>query len=237
MVDQNVTDMGKINPTAHLSYVYEGAGIGSDAGALDVLEEYTYERITSEHTCIEIGFGHGFLVEKLVEERCVKMMHAIDICEKCLLEERIQNLLPCANINVLIQDCSHVGYPLIQDSSVDFAFCTETIEHLSNPYFMVANVKRILKHGGWFVLAFPMPEDNLGYDGGEHAHVYPGFLLKESFDRFMLQLYFKQRHRHANGSSAWYIFQNYKGEGMCDTFKVISGSNTEEHFFGAMGNF
>ena len=82
-----------------------------------------------------------------------------------------------------------------------------------------------------------MPEDNLGYGGGEHAHIYPGFLRRDSFERFMKQLYFKQVARVENGSSAWYVFRNYKGDGVVDAFSIVSGNYTEEELFSCLDSF
>jgi SAM-dependent methyltransferase len=129
-------------------------------------------------------------------------------------------------------DVSHEPLPFVDDS-FNVVFCTETIEHVANPYFAVAEIKRVLEHDGLFVLAFPMPEDNLGYGGGQHGHVYPGFLLRESFERFMMQLYFRAPCRQANGSSAWYAYRNAKQGGkMVDIFSVIAGNYTEEELYG-----
>ena len=121
------------------------------------------------------------------------------------------------------------------DDVIDWAYCLETPEHLANPYFAFAEVKRVLKHGGKFVLAFPRPESNLGYGGGKHPQVYPGFLQKDSFERFMMQLYFKKIQRDVHGDSAWYLYENIKeGEDFFDTFFMIKGNYTEDKLYGCL---
>ena len=127
-------------------------------------------------------------------------------------------------------------------NTFDFAFCTESVEHFSNPYFAFANVKKALKHGGVFVVAFPMPEDNgwasgvpdHGFGSGEHAHVYPGLLLRDSFNLFMRQLYFQEIQGWDNGSTHWSIWANFKHETNVDVFAMGSGNYTEEQLFGRL---
>jgi len=107
---------------------------------------------------------------------------------------------------------------------------------------MIAELKAAMKHGAVFVLSFPMPEDNGPYSGredegygpGNHAHVYPGFLLRESFERFMMQMYFRLEFRMQNGSSAWYVFRNYAKDDMVDPFKMISGNYTPQALYGCL---
>jgi ubiquinone/menaquinone biosynthesis C-methylase UbiE len=160
----------------------------------------------------------------------------VDIAESCWEQSWVKDFLRQGHQHIVIQDCSHTALPF-DDDTYDFAFCTETIEHLSNPFFMVSEVKRVLKHNGIFVLAFPMPEDNLGYDGGEHAHIYPGFLLQEPFELFMKQLYFKIRHHRKNGSSAWYTFQSYKQRGVVSAFDMGHSNYTEAELFKCLEDF
>lgn len=229
----------QINDTAHNSYATQGLGIGAADEALGELEKYTDFRLCAGMAAVEIGCGEMKLVRKIAIERKAR----IDAYDLVVDSERLGALLAEARevgvrnmISVMPTDVCHDRF--ISDHDIyDAAFCTETIEHLSNPYFMVSNVKRGLKHGGYFVLSYPMPEDNLGYGGGKHAHVYPGFLLREPFEHFMRQMYFKQVHRHANGSSAWYVFKNYKGPGVTDVFSMTSANYDDERMFDCLRDF
>lgn len=224
----------QINDTALNSYACEGLGIGAAAEALDELEKYTGFRLREGHRVIEVGPGQMELVRRVPLLRAA-MIDAFDIVIDAVRIDALRTELSEMGrdpslFNIHLCDVSHDRF-VHEHDLYDAAFCTETIEHLSNPYHMVSNVKRGLKHGGYFVLAFPMPEDNLGYGGGKHAHVYPGFLLREPFEHFMRQMFFKQVHRHANGSSAWYIFKNYKGPGVVDVFSMTSQNYDDARIF------
>lgn len=224
----------RANSRAAANYSREGAGIGADAEALKVLEEYTSERVQENHTCLEIGFGQGKLVEQLACHRRAKVI-GFDIAMASLHADSAQRAIACG-AQLYVMDASHeeIGLP---DDYAHYAFCTETIEHLSNPFFMCAEVKRVLVHGGYFTLSFPMPEDNLGYGGGQHAHVYPGFLRQDSWESFCRQLYFKSVHFHSNGSSAWYVLKNYKGPGVKDVFSMTSANYDERELFQCLEGF
>lgn len=222
----------KINPTSRECYAAQGPGIGAGVSTLEHFEALSGRRMQPTDVCLDIGCGDGQTLKTFRQERSIRKTHAlgVDIALACK---------PVANdfgFYLKILDVSHQPLPH-SDDSIDLAFCTETIEHLSNPYHMVCEVKRVLKHEGLFTLAFPMPEDNLGYGGGQHAHVYPGFLMKDSFERFMMQMYFKQVAYRPNGSSAWYVFKNYKGPGIVDVFEVISGNYTEQQLYGCLTDF
>jgi len=228
----------RANITAEVNYQYEGPGIGADDGALNVLEMNTSERVDcseGNHICLEIGFGQGILLERLAVERggTNKSIYGADIASACFSQPRTLNLDEAGLARFYKMDVSHETLPMVDDC-VTHAFCTETIEHLSNPYHMFAEVKRVLRHGGYFVLSFPMPESNLGYGGGMHSHIYPGFLQRESWELFCKQMYFKIVHRHENGSSGWYILKNYKGPCVVDAFSMSSGNYDESKLFACL---
>lgn len=213
-------ELSRINTTSAYSYKHEGPGIGAADEAIEWARKHLGFSYGPSTGVVDIGSGKAMLLKRAKELGCGFVM-GVDIAEASR-EAATEYGAMC-----IVTDVSESDIPLASDS-IDIVFCTETIEHLSNPYRCVAEVKRILKHGGRFVLAFPMPEDNLGYDCGQHAHVYPGFLLKDPFEMFMRQMYFKQLARTTNGSSAWYGFANYKGDNIIDVFHVVSGnySNT-----------
>ena len=228
------------------AYTTEGEGIGADAGAIEVMEKNTLHRLRNDSRVVEIGFGAGYCIVECLRRCPQGRVCGIDAAQMSL--EGTHNRVKAAQVNphdalcttplLYHMDVSHQFVPW-QDSSFDFAFCTETIEHVANPFYMVSNIKRVLKHNGVFVLAFPQPdhENCLGYNSGQHAQVYPGFLRRASFERFMMQLYFKMDFFMQNGASSWYVYRNYKGPGMVDVFKMISGNYTEQQLYGMLEDF
>lgn len=76
-------------------------------------------------------------------------------------------------------DCVH-GRPL----PFDAAFCLETLEHLSNPYHCLEQIKQLVKEGGEVYLSIP-PESVT------HNVVYPGLLWpKQNFEQWLGQMAF-----------------------------------------------
>lgn len=231
----------RINPTAVESYKHQGPGCGDQGRGIEYLDEKSGEDIPklvpliNGAVCLDVGFGMCETIEKLILDYRCRLAYGVDIAEACSDSPVVKRLDPHKKC-LWILDVSHTVLP-IQDNAVDIAFCTETIEHLSNPFYMFAEVKRVLKHGSLFVLSFPRPEDNLGYGGGEHAHIYPGFLRKEYFAHFCKQMYFKELFRLENGSSGWYILKNFKAEGVTDVFEMASGNYSEERLFKCMEDF
>lgn len=224
----------QIVPTSAACYADQGPGVGAGKFTMHAQQQLIRRGMEPNCVCMDIGFGDGQSLQEILDT--VNGVHCIgiDIAPQC---RKVEMRVPdgCSFESRFLDVC-HEPLPL-PDNSVDYAFCTETIEHLANPYHMVAEVKRVLKHNGVFTLAFPMPENNLGYGGGQHAHVYPGFLTRKSFETFMRQMFFAQLGRFTNGASAWYSFANYKGEGIVDVFEVVSGNYDEQELYGLLDDF
>lgn len=231
--DEISAERRRTNLTAADCYAHEGLGIGAGGGALEVLEQRTTFQLTPGMDVLEIGCASLQLAEVVLPRGA--SYAGVDIrVDRAHVRGVAAKLDAVDSERLLVEECdvSRAEAALMKvPDQYDAAFCTETIEHLSDPYFMFAQVKRALRHGGAFVLAFPMPEDNLGFEGGKHAHVYPGFLTRASFELFARQLYFKIVHRHSNGSSAWYVLANYKGPGVVDVFSMTTGNYEETELF------
>lgn len=146
--------LNRINATSAECYAYQGPGTGAGKSARDFYESVC-GIITERKNCLDVGYGDGTLIESLIERDC--LVAGVDIANACSNLATVNH----ANACCYILDICHDQIPLADDS-IELAFCTETIEHLANPYHMVAEVKRVLRHGGMFTLAFPMPESNLG---------------------------------------------------------------------------
>jgi len=236
MANRDGTPLGRINNTARDLYETQGPGIGSGAGALDYLLKWGVDPAT-DCNVLEIGFGEGKLFAAFQERGC-NALYGVEFAQAAIDAARVlcaQNSRAPQPILAFL-DVSHEPLPL-RDNSVDYAFCTETLEHLSNPYFMFCEVKRVLRHRGLFVLSFPQPARSLGYGGGDHGQIYPSFLLRDSFERFAKQLYFSVVAREENGSSDWYLLKNYKRDGIVDVFEVISGNYDERELYGCLEGF
>jgi len=211
-----VTDsMYEMNRTSEDAYSRQGGGPGTGA-MFSVLGEW---RSCKEPFCpveeknqrvLEVGFGRGKLLGELsAQGHCVV---GVDIARGSVNEFLRDYETRAARegyVVPLLLDVSHDRIPFV-DNFFDYAYCTETYEHLTNPYHATAEVKRVLKHGGKFCVSHPKPEETLGYLAGMHAQVYPWWLMKKSFARFMMQMYFAQLAYEENGTTAWYVYRNIK---------------------------
>lgn len=65
---------------------------------------------------------------------------------------------------------------------LDYAFCFETIEHLTNPYNCVNFMKQMVKENGTIIISIP-------HEQITHNTLYPGLLYPESnFQEFLRQM-------------------------------------------------
>lgn len=79
------------------------------------------------------------------------------------------------DLNTEILDASWTNF-------LDVAFCFETLEHLTNPYVCLTEIKRILKKDGILYLSIP-------HDSCTHNTIYPGLLYPvENFKEFLGQM-------------------------------------------------
>ena len=213
----------KINCTAKETYKFQGAGIGTGEEAS---KRYPPDK---DAFVLDIGFGDCKLVKNI--EQYTHHIFGIDIAEASIEKANKEGLTQRFFVPLNL-DVSHDKIPFV-DNFFDYVYCLETMEHLSNPFFVVAEIKRVLKHNGKFIITFPMPEKNLGYEGGQHAHVYPGFLQRESFKQFMMQLYFKCFEHIENGDTSWNVYINKKeGDMVFDAFHIITDNATKEELYG-----
>ena len=195
-----------------------GIGAGRTVGVFEPLPEG--QRV------LDIGFGQGELIRDLLNKG--NKAYGMDVGQASFEGAITDKFIDLANLVWL--DASHDRFPWI-DNFFDAVFCLEAIEHLTTPAPMFLEAKRVLKPGGRFTLAFPRPEDNLGYNRGKHAHMYPGFLIKGSFRMFVRQMYFKILKYWENGSSAWYLLENVKDGDEVGIHEIIRGNYEEDVLF------
>jgi len=214
--------MGTFNQSAYEQLKGQrGVGAGSTS-------QYFYEMPRGKRV-LEIGFGQGELVQSLLEKN--NAVYGVDIGLESMTGAIKDGFIDKAHL--LWLDVSTERLPWLNDF-FDTAYCTECIEHLENPGHMFLEAKRVLKPDGKFIVSFPRPEDNLGYGGGEHAHFYPGFLIRKSFRMFCQQMYFKILKYFEFGSTAWYLLENIKDNDQEGIHLVLQGNYDEEVLYGKL---
>ena len=90
---------------------------------------------------------------------------------------------------------------LDEEGQVDVAFCFETMEHLTNPYSALTEIKKILKNDGILYLSIPHQDIT-------HNTIYPGLLYPvENFKQFLEQMAFEIcDHRIHNKAFVQHVF-------------------------------
>ena len=220
-----------------IKQIYRGErGVGMNKS---LFTDHHFMETPSGLRTLEVGFGQGELVRYLMEHG--NRVYGVDV-GLASTEGAIQDGF-IDKACLLYMDASTERLPFI-DNFFDMVFILETIEHLASPIHALYEIKRVLKHGGKLVISFP-PYEHADYIGGHHAHVYPGLLAREPFERFMMQLYFTQKKRMMIGEgTVLYLFENVKDavseasrvrsdpEGQVNIFKVVAGNYTQSELYG-----
>jgi SAM-dependent methyltransferase len=81
----------------------------------------------------------------------------------------------------LVRDLDDVPYPL-EDNSFDCALLQDLIEHLANPYDIMAEVHRIVRPGGRVLLRTPHFSSALAYGDPTHKHALSAAAIRALAD-------------------------------------------------------
>lgn len=196
-----------------------GVGCGDNIG--------WFYPIPENKNVTELCFGQGELIRTLLKNK--NKVSGFDAGKASIDAAYEEGWGKEANIHY--SDISMSKLPLENDSQ-DCIFLLEAIEHLENPAHVFSEAKRVLKHNGDFIIAFPRPCDNIGYSSGLHAHMYPGFLLKHSFRMFCDQHFFKLVKYAEDGSTAYNWLKNIKDRPMLGIHEIIQGNYDRDKLFG-----
>lgn len=125
-------------------------GKAPSEGGLDTLAHLLpYFDRDPEARFLDIGCYDGSLTRAIWEHSQAREAQGVDFLEERLQEARQHGIL--AHSVDLNQDA-----PLpFSDGSFDFIFCGEVIEHLFSPDYLLEEIFRLLKPGGYVVLTTP----------------------------------------------------------------------------------
>lgn len=168
---------------------------------------------------LEIGFGSGDLLRALLARN--NEVYGTDVSER-IVETARENGLG----NVFLVDVSETPLPFADDL-FDAVYCYEVFEHLTNPYRLFVEIRRVLRAGCPLFFSVPSQEYSMGYGPGRHTFVYPGLLERHNLERFFTQMYFKIEAYRENTDGIIhhrnYRLTNMKHLGLPDVMEVIIG--------------
>jgi SAM-dependent methyltransferase len=130
---------------------------------------YPYERALIEETgrrggtCLDYGCGDAKRYGKILQEMGFDY-RGVDISETAVRQAAALGL----NASVLNSD----GTTNLPDESCDFAICFEVFEHLMEPHHALAEIRRVLKPGGYLICSVP----NAAYFARRIEFLCTGFL-------------------------------------------------------------
>jgi SAM-dependent methyltransferase len=151
------------------SEVYERYWEPSGAWSPSEHPFYPYERALVEKVgrpgdvCLDYGCGDAKRYGKILEEMGFAY-RGVDISETAIRQAVTLGL----NASVLNSD----GTTNLPDESCDLAICFEVFEHLMEPHRALAELRRLLKPGGYLVCSVP----NAAYFARRIEFLFTGFL-------------------------------------------------------------
>lgn len=198
---------------------YDGyAAAGKDEGVFPLPEGVR---------ALEIGFGTGKLLEALRSRG--NDVYGADAGANLVEAARAKGFE-----NILHLDISEEPLPW-PDDFFDAVYAYEVFEHLTNPHRLFYEVRRVLKRDAYFYFSVPCQEIDMGYGLGLHPFVYPGLLLREHLERFIMQMYFRVDGYHESGlalNGRSYKLCNRKDPAKDDIVYVVPRSNNVRTLYG-----
>jgi ubiquinone/menaquinone biosynthesis C-methylase UbiE len=120
--------------------------------------EVAIQNLNDVDSIIDVGCGFGYVIQKLsVAKRValdISLTHLRRIDPKIIRIRANAENIPCDSF------------------SFDVAICTDCFEHVQNEYKLASELNRILKPGGYLLLAFPWKQDLSVYELKKYKEKY-----------------------------------------------------------------
>lgn len=119
-----------------------------------VLNDGTLNCLLNKHlsggeSALDIGCGNGFILGTLDREFGFSNLCGIDLV--CYLEENIKPRVKFRALDINFERLPYSG------ESFDLVTAIQVVEHLENPFFIMREIRRVLKKGGLFIMSVPNP--------------------------------------------------------------------------------
>lgn len=100
----------------------------------------------SYHSALDLGCGTGEMMRLILEQDAGKKLTGIDLSEKML---EVANGKLRNQVELILADSEHLPFP---DSTFDVVYCNDSFHHYPAPEYVLAEIKRVLKTGGTFLM-------------------------------------------------------------------------------------
>lgn len=118
--------------------------------ALDDLERLMPCRKPSYPIVLDAGCGQGNSFRLLIDRFAPQRLIGVDAEEKCLQRAQLRASPEAIPIELRRGDLANLD---LADASVDLVFCHQTLHHLKQQQVALAQIFRVLKPGGYLLLA------------------------------------------------------------------------------------
>lgn len=100
----------------------------------------------SYHSALDLGCGTGEMIRLILEQDRNKKLTGIDLSEK-MLEVAKEKLKDKATF--ILGDSEQLPFP---ENTFDVVFCNDSFHHYPAPEKVLAEIQRVLKHKGTFIM-------------------------------------------------------------------------------------
>ncbi len=219
--------------------------------------ELPSELIPHHKKVLEIGSGFGHTAKE-IKQKYDNHVTASDVSDESIkIFAELQGLEEIDDFFKLdiVEDTIDKKSELYD--KFEFVMIYEVLEHVSSPYHALINIKNICIDGGYVHISIPDFDHQFGYEGHQHAFVYPGLFIPKYFEAFLNQMYFKIVfyrpfvHAHAdsftenpytrvktNGKALhhYYVCQNIKSIDNQDILDVVNSNNDMKEIYRKLMN-
>jgi len=164
------------------------------------MEDFGLERMDPQKNdhILEIGFGHGRLLSKLVQQVTEGKVHGIDISEQMVKVTTNRNKDWVDNGKLVLKQASIADIPY-PEGHFDKVFTCNTIYFWPDPKENIKEVKRVLKPGGELLCAF-RDEDLMQSKSSavtENREIFQNLYPPEEVKQLFQEAGFKKAQIHA----------------------------------------
>ena len=159
-----------------------------------MIERFDLKNIQNQKI-VDVGGGLGFLGKRLNSNNdytvidgaeipedkklCKGIYHKADLDYDKFSERTNMHVI---NVDVHKFPVSDIEFKKVFDKKFDKAFCLETLEHLSNPYHCLVEMKKLVKENGEIYISIP-------HINVTHNYIYPGLMADpQVFAQFLGQM-------------------------------------------------